>query len=69
MKPRHCVIALVKGTVTVTPALPDAETFVDGHRIYETTMLQHGMAVRFGKHYLFQFLDPLAEEVPRPTLV
>ena len=61
--PRHCVIAHTEGIVTVTPAVRDAETFVDNHRIYETTILQHGMIVRFGRMHAFRFGDPNVEEV------
>ena len=39
---RHCVIAHIDGIVTVTPSCREAETFVNGQRIYETTILQVG---------------------------
>ena len=61
--PRHCVFAHTEGIVTVTPTHKDAETFVDNQRIYETTMLQHGMTVRFGKGHLFRLIDPNCENV------
>lgn len=38
--PRHCVVAHTEGIVTVTPCSRDAETYVNGVRIYETTILQ-----------------------------
>ncbi|XP_064629486.1 afadin-like isoform X2 [Lineus longissimus] len=60
--PRHCVIAQSEGIVTVTPTNKDAETYVNNQRVFETTTLQHGMVVRFGKANLFRFLDPMAEE-------
>ncbi len=61
--PRHCVIAHTDGVVTVTPTSRDAETYVGGHRCYETTLLQHGVIVRFGKGNIFRFLNPAVEEV------
>lgn len=39
-QPRHCVIAHTEGIVTVTPCSREAETFVNGQRIFETTILQ-----------------------------
>ena len=38
--PRHCVIAHTEGIVTVTPCGREAETYVNGQRVYETTILQ-----------------------------
>ena len=38
--PRHCVIAHTEGVVTVTPCSRDAETAVNGQRIFETTILK-----------------------------
>ncbi|XP_013372801.1 PREDICTED: afadin isoform X15 [Chinchilla lanigera] len=46
------------GVVTVTPRSMDAETYVDGQRISETTMLQSGMKVQFGASHVFKFVDP-----------
>ena len=63
VEPRHCVIAHTIGIVTVTPTSPNAETYVNGQRIQETTLLQHGMTVVFGKTNGFRFFDPLWEEV------
>ncbi|MGH0127463.1 UNVERIFIED_CONTAM: hypothetical protein FKN15_019152 [Acipenser sinensis] len=45
------------GMVTVTPQSFDAETYVDGQRIADTTMLRNGMKVQFGS-YVFKFVDP-----------
>ncbi|XP_075525931.1 adherens junction formation factor afadin [Dermacentor variabilis] len=53
--PRHCVIAHTEGVVTVTPSQPEAETYVDGARVFDTTLLQHGATVRFGRSHLFRF--------------
>ena len=56
---RHCVVAHTEpGVVTVTPSHPEAETYVNQHRITETTFLTHGCAVRFGRNHVFRFLDP-----------
>ena len=38
--PRHCVIAHTEAIVTVTPCGREAETYVNGQRVYETTILQ-----------------------------
>ncbi|KAI8520677.1 LIM domain binding [Branchiostoma belcheri] len=59
VKPRHCVIANMEGVVTVTPTNHEAETYVNGQRIYETTMLQHNSVVRFGKMHTFRFCEPV----------
>lgn len=48
---RHCVIAHTEGIVTVTPCSRDAHTFVNGQRIYETTILQV-----LGTVYLFLYI-------------
>ncbi len=66
--PRHCVVAHTEGIVTVTPTSNEAETYVENQRIYETTMLQHDMVVRFGKGFIFRFIDPLFEEVSHQNL-
>ncbi|KAJ1058413.1 hypothetical protein K5549_008330 [Capra hircus] len=36
----------------------DAETYVGGQRISETTMLQSGVKVQFGASHVFKFVDP-----------
>ena len=61
--PHHCVLAHQVGIVTITPSNVDAETYVNNQRVTETTELQHGAVVRFGRHELFRFLDPLHLEV------
>ena len=61
--PRHCVIAHTDGIVTVTPTSKEADTYVENQRIHETTLLQHGMVVRFGKSSAFRFIEPRFEEV------
>ncbi|XP_014251029.1 afadin isoform X2 [Cimex lectularius] len=65
IQPRHCVIAHTEGIVTVTPCSRDAETYVNGQRIYETTILQDGATVKFGRIHNFRFLDPCHEERAR----
>ena len=60
--PRHCVIANTEpGVVTVTPNHPEAETYVNGQRIVETTILSHGCTVRFGRNHVFRYLDPATD--------
>lgn len=56
--PRHCVIAHTEGVVTVTPSHQEAEIFVENNRIFDTTILQHGSLVRFGRHHAFRFVEP-----------
>ncbi|XP_050390121.1 afadin isoform X1 [Patella vulgata] len=64
IKPRHCVVAHTEGIVTVTPTSRDAETYVENTRIFETTMLKHGMVLQFGKHHVYRFCDPRFDEMP-----
>ncbi|XP_050542344.1 afadin isoform X2 [Daktulosphaira vitifoliae] len=66
IQPRHCVIAHTEGIVTVTPCSQNAETYVNGQRIFETTILQNGSIVKFGRLHNFRFLDPCFDERPRP---
>lgn len=40
IQPRHCVIAVSEGVVTITPLHTDAHTYVNGQRIFHTTILQ-----------------------------
>ncbi|CAH0775210.1 unnamed protein product [Bemisia tabaci] len=68
IQPRHCVIAHTEGIVTVTPCSRDAETYVNGQRIYETTILHNGAIVKFGRIHNFRFLDPCYEERTRQRL-
>ncbi|KAG1681978.1 Afadin [Nymphon striatum] len=62
VQPRHCVLTNTDTIVTVTPSSRDSETYVNGMRVYETTILKHGTVVRFGKIHNFRFIDPLHEE-------
>ncbi|XP_033113296.1 afadin-like isoform X2 [Anneissia japonica] len=59
---RHCVIANMEGVITVTPTSRDAETYVNRQRIFETTIIQHGAVIQFGKMHTFRFCDPQREE-------
>uniref|UniRef100_A0A2K6ER76 Afadin n=1 Tax=Propithecus coquereli TaxID=379532 RepID=A0A2K6ER76_PROCO len=58
IQPHHCDLTNMDGVVTVTPRSVDAETYVEGQRISETTMLQSGMKVQFGASHVFKFVDP-----------
>ncbi|XP_062952458.1 afadin isoform X4 [Cynocephalus volans] len=58
IQPHHCDLTNMDGVVTVTPRSIDAETYVEGQRISETTMLQSGMKVQFGASHVFKFVDP-----------
>ncbi|XP_051062039.1 afadin isoform X3 [Phodopus roborovskii] len=63
IQPHHCDLTNMDGVVTVTPRSMDAETYVDGQRISETTMLQSGMKVQFGTSHVFKFVDPVQDHV------
>ncbi|XP_057617334.1 afadin isoform X7 [Chionomys nivalis] len=63
IQPHHCDLTNMDGVVTVTPRSMDAETYVDGQRISETTMLQSGMKVQFGTSHVFKFVDPIQDHV------
>ncbi|KAF6270187.1 afadin, adherens junction formation factor [Rhinolophus ferrumequinum] len=58
IQPHHCDLTNMDGVVTVTPRSMDAETYVEGLRISETTVLQSGMKVQFGASHVFKFVDP-----------
>lgn len=66
--PRHCVITNMDGIVSVTPTTGDAEVYVDGKRIYETTKLNAGNLIKFGRLHTFKFGDPAFEESAKPML-
>ncbi|XP_014344840.1 afadin isoform X3 [Latimeria chalumnae] len=63
IQPHHCDLTNMDGVVSVTPRSFDAETFVDGQRISETTMLQSGMTVQFGSSHVFKFVDPTQDHL------
>ncbi|XP_059368230.1 afadin-like isoform X10 [Carassius carassius] len=56
--PHHCDLMHADGLVTVTPVGLDAETFVDGQRISDTTVLRSGVTLQFGATHVFKFVDP-----------
>ncbi|XP_060722156.1 afadin isoform X17 [Tachysurus vachellii] len=56
--PHHCDLRHTDGLVTITPITLDAETFVDGQRITDTTVLRSGMTLQFGAAHVFKFVDP-----------
>lgn len=57
------MLASTEGMVTLTPCSPQAETYVNGQRLAETTLLQAGCVVRFGRNpsHQFRFVDPSHE--------
>ncbi|CAO2628826.1 Afdn [Lemmus lemmus] len=63
IQPHHCDLTNMDGVVTVTPRSMDAETYVDGQRISETTVLQSSMKVQFGTSHVFKFVDPIQDHV------
>ncbi|XP_076782708.1 afadin isoform X17 [Arvicanthis niloticus] len=63
IQPHHCDLTNMDGVVTVTPRSMDAETYVDGQRISETTMLQSGMRLQFGTSHVFKFVDPIQDHI------
>ncbi|XP_063299514.1 afadin isoform X8 [Pelobates fuscus] len=58
IQPHHCDLTNMDGVVTVTPRSIEADTYVDGQRISETTMLHSGAKVQFGSSHVFKFVDP-----------
>jgi afadin len=62
IQPRHCVITNTDGVTSLTPCHADAHTYVNGQRIHQTTILNHGSLVKFGNSNTYRFLDPAHEE-------
>uniref|UniRef100_A0AAQ4R2Q4 Afadin n=1 Tax=Gasterosteus aculeatus aculeatus TaxID=481459 RepID=A0AAQ4R2Q4_GASAC len=60
--PHHCNLMHSEGMVTVTPHGPDADTFVDGQRLNETTVLRSGSTLQFGSVHVFKFVDPMFDQ-------
>uniref|UniRef100_A0A3Q2D5P4 Afadin n=1 Tax=Cyprinodon variegatus TaxID=28743 RepID=A0A3Q2D5P4_CYPVA len=60
--PHHCNLMHSEGMVTVTPHGPDADTFVDGQRVTETTVLRSGCTLQFGSAHVFKFVDPMFDQ-------
>ncbi|XP_056630189.1 afadin isoform X2 [Diorhabda sublineata] len=69
IQPRHCVITInaTDGVTSLTPCHADAHTYVNGQRIHQTTILQHGSLVKFGHSNTYRFLDPAHEDRTRPA--
>ncbi|CAG9858483.1 unnamed protein product [Phyllotreta striolata] len=69
IQPRHCVITInaADGATSLTPCHADAHTYVNGQRIHQTTVLQHGSLVKFGHSNTYRFLDPAHEDRTRPA--
>ncbi len=49
----------------MTPCSPGAEVWVNNQRVAETTLLQHGATLRFGRS-VWRFIDPGQQEGPAP---
>uniref|UniRef100_A0A1A7WJB7 Myeloid/lymphoid or mixed-lineage leukemia (Trithorax homolog), translocated to, 4 n=1 Tax=Iconisemion striatum TaxID=60296 RepID=A0A1A7WJB7_9TELE len=60
--PHHCNLMHTEGMVTVTPHGPDADTFVDGQRVTEVTVLRSGSTLQFGSAHVFKFVDPMFDQ-------
>ncbi|XP_031717574.1 afadin isoform X17 [Anarrhichthys ocellatus] len=60
--PHHCNLMHSEGMVTVTPHGQDADTFVDGQRVNETTVLRSGSTLQFGSAHVFKFVDPMFDQ-------
>nr|XP_023829644.1 afadin [Salvelinus alpinus] len=56
--PHHCKLMHTEGLVTVTPHSLEAETYVDGQLVTETTVLRSGATLQFGVSHVFKFVDP-----------
>ncbi|XP_074039626.1 adherens junction formation factor afadin isoform X2 [Leptinotarsa decemlineata] len=68
IQPRHCVITnAADGVTSLTPCNADAHTYVNGQRIHQATVLQHGSLVKFGHSNTYRFLDPSHEDRSRPA--
>uniref|UniRef100_UPI0037E7A8FD afadin isoform X5 n=1 Tax=Semicossyphus pulcher TaxID=241346 RepID=UPI0037E7A8FD len=63
--PHHCNLMHTEGMVTVTPHGPDADTFVDGQRVTETTVLRSGSTIQFGSGHVFKFVDPMFDQAAK----
>ncbi|XP_053566893.1 afadin [Bombina bombina] len=63
IQPHHCDLNNMDGVVTVTPRSIEADTYVDGQRITETTMLHSGVKVQFGSSHVFKFVDPNHDQI------
>ena len=64
IQPRHCKLASMSGVVTLTPLSPQAETFINGERVSETTLLQNRSTIQFGSSHTFLYVDPRQAKRP-----
>ena len=60
---QHCAIEFVNGAVVIMPLDRAASVSVDNARIYSATPLSHGASVLVGSKLLFQFIDPVTQQV------
>ncbi|XP_065164325.1 afadin isoform X5 [Atheta coriaria] len=65
IQPRHCVITNSDSVTSLTPCHTDAIIYVNGQRIYQTTILNHGSLIKFGNSNTYRFLDPSQEDFSR----
>lgn len=61
VRPRHCVLSVIRGRYTISTLDKHAETFVNGEMIVEPTFITHGAVVAFGRHCSFRFIDPKSQ--------
>ena len=54
-------LTLVLCVRAVTPCSPGSEVVVNNQRVVETTLLQHGATLRFGRS-VWRFIDPGQQE-------
>ena len=69
VRPRHCVLSVIRGRYTISPLDKHAETFVNGEMIVEPTFISHGAVVAFGRHCSFRFVDPVSQSAAAATMV
>ena len=69
VRPRHCVLSVIRGRYTISPLDKHAETFVNGEMIVEPTFISHGAVIAFGRHCSFRFIDPVSQSAATATTV
>ena len=69
VRPRHCVLSVIRGRYTISPLDKHAETFVNGEMIVEPTFISHGAVVAFGRHCSFRFVDPVSQSAAAASMV
>ncbi|KPM10158.1 Afadin-like protein [Sarcoptes scabiei] len=55
--PHHCTLIISDGIFMITPVSREAETSVNGTRIFEAAILKPGMLLRIGKSMTFKLVD------------